>query len=87
MMGEEEDGMAPKPSTSTSQSLMTSQNTFGDPNDVPDHNLDVNILYPLNSSNPKYFQQEFSAFPEFSENVGCIFSDAADGITRNFAFT
>ncbi|KAG6718591.1 hypothetical protein I3842_04G159400 [Carya illinoinensis] len=73
MMGEEEDGMAPRPSTSASQSLMTSQNTFGDPNDVLDQNL-----YPPNSSNPEYSQQQFSAFPESSENVGCTFSDAAD---------
>ncbi|XP_035549729.1 protein FAR1-RELATED SEQUENCE 5-like [Juglans regia] len=76
-MGEEEDGMAPRPSTSNSQSLMTPQNTFGDPKDYH-HNFDVNMPYPPPPSNPENFRQEFSEFPQFEENVGSTFSDVAE---------
>ncbi|KAG2695859.1 hypothetical protein I3760_07G032300 [Carya illinoinensis] len=56
VMGEKEDGMVPRPSTSTS--LMTSENTFGPPNDYH-HNYGSNMSYPLPPSNPDNLRPVF----------------------------
>ncbi|KAG6639156.1 protein FAR1-RELATED SEQUENCE 5-like [Carya illinoinensis] len=71
----EEDEMTPRPSTSTSQSLMTPQNTCS--NDYQ-QNPEFRVSHPPPPSNPDNFTQEFSPSTEFQENVGSTFSDAAD---------
>ncbi|XP_042980056.1 protein FAR1-RELATED SEQUENCE 4-like [Carya illinoinensis] len=76
-MGEKEDGMVPRPSMSTSTSLMTSENTFGPPNDYH-HNYDANMSYPSPPSNPDKLRLDFSAGGEYEEKVDCTFSSAAD---------
>ncbi|KAF5453291.1 hypothetical protein F2P56_028203 [Juglans regia] len=81
-MGEEEDGMPPRPSTSTSQSyvgpinpyyspLMRPQNTYQNPN-VYHHPFEQNMPYPP-SSNPEElrrveesFQQPYMSYPPSS---------------------
>ena len=61
MMGEEEDGMAPRPPTMDSQSLMTSQNTFGDPNDVPDVSVHFLAFYCFKKEHVKITYSNFAA--------------------------